>query len=320
MKKLKEITKKVNNSDFGTIAENLFEVFPDCKVFLLGGSLSDLYHDEEPHDYDPAIFGVTYEELLSKLDDEFNVVSSDKNELFVEYYDRDLQETVDLHILAPRLFNPLDDVEKLKERYQYQMKKTCNVSFEAYMEECLNSDESIYTAGNLMVGCGPSKTYCLNRRDIEDLTERNLRLYEPERLSFSIDPIFRVIKKLCTGYNFTPQVEHHFIKDSKIDYILWANDKVEKDLYSLLRDRFLATLMRVSVQNELEGSIDGDFNNFIELVEKCGVLREGFDIEINTRKREFNSKEEVLLYIFETKSKVRSVFSDNYLFKNFYSL
>lgn len=309
-----EISDKVNNhANFSKLADNLLELFPNSRIFATSGFLVDAYHGEEEHDYDPSIFGPSIERLEQKINNEFNGKLNENEKCMHFTWNK---KTVDLHILAPVLIRPLDNFEKFYNRYLFQLES--NYPFEPYISECLDSDKITYSAGNVFAEYGCENVYLRNQKALQDLENKRIQLPEAERLRYSADPIFRTIKNGATGFEIESETYNYIIENNKLDYILWSDKKVERDLISLMEDKFLSTLLRVSREDNYDGSDSADFSEFVRLCENASILKSLFQINLQSNKRRYDSKEEVVLEIFETKKEAENVFGGNYVFENFY--
>lgn len=310
-----EISDKVNNhTNFSKLADNLLELFPNSRIFATSGFLVDAYHGEEEHDYDPSIFGPSIERLEQQIKDKFKGAKLNENEKCMHFTWN--KKTVDLHLLAPKLIRPLDNVEIFYNRYLFQLES--DYPFKSYITECLNSDKITYSAGNVFAEYAGENVYFKNQKVLEELENKRIQLPEAERLRYSADPIFRTIKNGATGFEIESETYNYIIENNKLDYILWSDKKVERDLISLMEDKFLSTLLRVSREDNYDGSDSADFPEFVQLCENASILKSLFQVNIKSNKRRYDSKEEVILKIFETKKKVESVFGGNYVFENFY--
>ncbi len=311
----KKVSKKVNGHQaFSELADKLIGIFPESRIFASGGFLVDAYHGDEEHDYDPAIFGPTIERVEEQINYEFSGAQLKENKKCINF--RWNKKTVDLHLLAPKLIRPLDNVEKFYNRYLFQLNS--DYPFESYISECLNSDEIIYSAGNVLAEFGHENVYIKNQKTLQDLENKKLRLPEAERLRYSADPIFRTIKSGSTGFRIEDKTYNYIVENNKLDYILWSDKKVERDLTSLLEDKFLSTLLRVSRENNYDGKDSADFSEFVRLCENASILKSLFQVNLKNNKKDYDSKEEVVLQIFETQKEAEKVFGGNYVFENFY--
>lgn len=310
------ISAKINNhSEFGELADDLLEVFPSSRIFVSGGFLFDVFHDNEPHDFDPAIFGPTFKDLVVGVKNIVDSGTIKPNRQSVHF--RFNGKQVDLHLLMPRVINPTDTVDMLDNRYQFQLES--DLSFNSYIEECCSSDKVLFSAGNIFAEYGNDQVFCFEERSIDDLNNKTLYIPEAERLRFSADPIFRCIKNASTGFSFEERTYELMINKNKLEYILWSDEDDERDLVSLLEDRFLSTLHRVEKQRlYLDGDREGSFSTFIDLCDKSGVLKNIFDEDVKNVKERYKDKEDLLLHIFEGKEAADEIFSGNYLYKNFF--
>jgi len=153
---------------------------------------------------------------------------------------------------------------------------------------------------------------------MKDLKNKMFRLPKAERLRYSADPIFRTIKSGSTGFKIGGETYSYLIDNNKLDYILWSDKQVEKDVISLLEDKFLSTLLRVSRENNYDGKDSADFFKFIRLCRNASIIKSLFGINLGGNIDQCNSKEGVLLSIFGNKKEIKKTFKGNYIFENFY--
>lgn len=304
---------EINDQPFLETVDRL--QIPNSNIYLAGGAVVDFYHSEKAHDYDLNITGVEFNQLRKLVSESFKVTGVSEQEWKVSF--RSNNKTYDLFILTPNAYDTNREVKARK--YDYIHFLESQMSVESYVHHCLDFDLSIYTAGNVLVEVS-SKDFPVHynsKQNLYDIKHKVVRFPNSHVLRFTPDAIFRFIKLCCIGFKPEKRSYKNMITEHGLEYFLWSDKYDDRDLHSMVVDKFLSTLYRIDLERKI-GS-ESDLNLFVDLVSKSGIMKLLFDIQTPSVEETLNTKGDVMKHLFHDRNDVvEKYLRKQFLFKHYY--
>lgn len=247
-----ELVKKAESMPDFQFFRSLKNLYPDSKVYLIGGTVRDTAMGLPADDFDFVISGVSKQKLEEFLDINGNIVAStDRQTASYKFIPVDFEKVIDLAV--PR-----------KETYISEKGRTPEVETENItIEEDLARRD--LTINAIAIGVFGEHKIIDNFEGVKDIQDHIIRAVGDPKERFFEDPLrmLRTVRFACRfGFNIEENTKKAIIE-------------LKNELKAIYTDTIGKTRQRVSserISKEIIGAINSNPSKFLELYDTTGLL------------------------------------------------